>query len=148
MSNVWKIGTKWGYDGESVINLFLDYGCVFFGHEKGCKIGDWKGVQREDIFAICSGAKVVALGRSQGKFALDTDGSRFGFRQLDIEKFVWNCGSFYSCPAEILWIPKEQRVDLLRQGRFYKVGGDDADTIKKLWDRLSQETQKKSFGYL
>ena len=146
MSNVWKIGTKWGYDGESVINLFLDYGCVFFGCEKECKkIGHWWDVQNGDVFAICCGTKVVALGRSQGSFDEDPQGSHFGFRRLDVENFVWKCERFYSCPAEILWIPKEQRVDLLRQGRFYKVGGDDADTIKKLWDRLSQETQKKSF---
>lgn len=37
MSNVWKIGTKWGYDGESVINLFLDYGCVFLVVKKNAK---------------------------------------------------------------------------------------------------------------
>ena len=146
MSNVWKIGTKWGYDGESVINLFLDYGCVFFGCEKECKkIGHWWDVQNGDVFAICCGTKVVALGRSQGRFDEDPQGSHFGFRRLDVENFVWKCERFYSCPAEILWIPEKLRsIKLKRDGRFYKVGGD-ADTIKKLWDRLSQETQKKSF---
>lgn len=46
MSNVWKIGTQWGYEGESIINLFLDYGCVFLGYEKDCrKIGHWWNVE-------------------------------------------------------------------------------------------------------
>ena len=146
MSNVWKIGTQWGYEGESLINLFLDYGCVFLGYEKDCrKIGHWWNVENGDIFAICCGTTIVALGQSQGSFKEDPNGRLFSFRQMDIENFVWNCGQFFICPAKILWIPKELRtMKLEKRGRFYKVNSG-AEEIQKLWEILCQEEQKKTF---
>ncbi len=146
MSNVWKIGTNWGYYGESVINLFLDYGCVFFGYEKECaKIGHWQKVQNGDIFAICCGTTVVALGQSQGFFKKDSDGSHFSFRQMDVKNYVWTCEQFFICPAEILWIPKELRtIRLGKRGRFYKIN-EESEKIRNLWEELRQSTQKKTF---
>lgn len=146
MNNVWKIGTQWGYEGESIINLFLDYGCVFLGYEKDCrKIGHWWNVENGDIFAICCGTTIVALGQSQGSFKEDPNGRLFSFRQMDIENFVWNCGQFFICPAKILWIPKELRtMKLGKRGRFYKVNSG-AEEIQKLWEILCQEEQKKTF---
>ena len=116
MSKIWKIGTQWGYDGESIINLFLDYGCVFLGYEEDClKIGHWWEVKNGDIFAICCGKTVVALGQSQGTFAEDPNGRLFSFRQMDVKNFVWKCKHFFVCPAKILWIPKELRTIKLKK---------------------------------
>ena len=76
--NVWKIGSRWGNLGTSVLDLFINYECVFFGECYGSRIGAWDQVKPEDFFIICDGATPVALGKAIGKFkTYDESGIHF-----------------------------------------------------------------------
>ena len=61
MSSVWKVGSRWGNQGPSVLDLFMEYGCVFFGgsHSDG-RLGRWGDVVKGDLFIVSDGATPVA----------------------------------------------------------------------------------------
>ncbi len=65
---IWKIGSRWGNQGPSVLSMFLNYGCVFFGSCTGGRIGDFTAVKEDDLFLICDKSTPVAIGRALGGF--------------------------------------------------------------------------------
>ena len=67
MSTVWKVGSRWGNLGESVLDLFLEYKCVFFGTNDDCRKGDWGAVRKGDLFVISEGSTPVAVGEALGE---------------------------------------------------------------------------------
>lgn len=137
MSNVWRIGSNWGQWGENVLDMFINYECVFFGDDKPQKIGDWNSVTSEDLFLICDGQTTVALGRPTGIFK-DYKESRIHFTTQDIIHKDLECGIIKICPAQIVVIPKEKRFQYKLQYRFCKVKLPDVEQKSlALWDKLS-----------
>ena len=66
--NVWKIGSRWGENGPSVLDLFLDYECVFFNSDYEERLGDYSCVETGDFFIVCDGMTPVALAQATGVF--------------------------------------------------------------------------------
>ena len=68
--NVWKVGSNWGNNGESILHLFLNYGCVFFGGASdNAKKGDWRKVKKGDLLIITEGETSIAIGECLSSFS-------------------------------------------------------------------------------
>lgn len=87
MTNVWKIGSRWGNNGESVLDLFLRYGCVFFGGKDDRRVGRWRDVRPGDLFIVSSGSVPVAIGEALGAFK-SYDDIGFDFDAVSQGKFI------------------------------------------------------------
>lgn len=142
--NVWKIGSRWGNLGKSVLELFSDYECVFFGNCYGPKIGDWEIVRTGDYFIICDGSIPVALGKSVGEFKAYED-SGFHFTAKEYNEFIKD-QDVVICPAKIVIIPKEERMSYPgthRQNRFCHY--NNAEVIENLCSRWKKLSRKGDF---
>lgn len=138
--NVWKIGSRWGKLGTSVLDLFINYECVFFGECYGSRIGAWDQVKPEDFFIICDGATPVALGKAIGKFKT-YDESGIHFTSKDKE-YIYD--QVRICSAKLVLIPQEERehyngVD--PQKRFCRYNNSCViKDIPKRWEKLSKKS--------
>ena len=140
--NVWKIGSRWGNLGTSVLDLFLNYECVFFGECYGSRIGAWDQVKPEDFFIICDGATPVALGKASGSFNTYED-SGIVFTDKDKE-YIYD--QVRICPATISIIPQEERkyyngIDPRKRFCHY----NNSDVIKDIPNRWKELSQKSDF---
>lgn len=87
MTNVWKIGSRWGNNGESVLDLFLRYGCVFFGGKDDRGVGRWLDVRPGDLFIVSSGSVPALIGEALGTFK-SYDDIGFDFDAVAQGKFI------------------------------------------------------------
>lgn len=109
MRTVWKIGSRWGNCGESVLEKFLDYGCVFFGSAlSGGKRGDWGAVGKGDLIIISDGATPIAIAESLGTFT-NYEESGIPFRKGDADRFVDD--EVRICHARILLLTDAARSE-------------------------------------
>ena len=68
--NVWKVGSNWGNNGESILHLFLNYGCAFFGGASdNAKKGDWRKAKKGDLLIITDGKIPIAVGECLSPFS-------------------------------------------------------------------------------
>jgi len=141
--NVWKIGSRWGNLGASVLDLFLNYECVFFGNcHGGEKLGHWASVQEGDFFVICDGETTVALGRSYGRFS-EYHKSGFHFTKRDYEKYIKD-DDVSICPAKIVILPPDERVGHAHRLRFCRYGNQEfIEKLPRLWKELSSPSDFK-----
>ena len=141
--NVWKIGSRWGNLGTSVLDLFLNYECVFFGNcHGGEKLGNWASVQEGDFFVICDGETTVALGRSYGRFS-EYHKSSFHFTKRDYEKYIED-DDVSICPAKIVILPPDERVGHAHRLRFCRYGNQEfIEKLPRLWKELSSPSDFK-----
>lgn len=138
--NVWKIGSRWGELGTSVLDLFINYECVFFGGCYGSGIGAWDQVKPGDFFIICDGVTPVALGKAIGKFKT-YDESGIHFTSKDKE-YIYD--QVRICSAKLVLIPQEERehyngVHLQKRFCRYNNSGVIKD-IPKRWEKLSKKS--------
>lgn len=136
--NVWKIGSRWGNAGTSVLDLFLNYECVFFGNcDGGERLGDWESADVGDFFVICDGETAVALGKSFGRFS-EYRKSGFHFTDRDYANFIDD--DVRICPANIVILPPEERVGNASRLRFCQYRNQEfVEKLPRLWETLSSQ---------
>jgi len=137
MSTVWKVGSRWGNLGESVLDLFLEYKCVFFGTNDDCRKGNWNEVRRGDLFIISEGSCAVAIGEALGG-CVDYRKSNFSFRETDCERISVDDCAVVVCPANLrLLLPNERKEywGIDPRKRFCKAPGA-ADKVRKYWSEI------------
>ncbi len=105
--NVWKVGSRWGNMGPSVLDLFFDYGCVFFGNSQGGNLGDWNAVDRGDLFVVCDGSTPVAIGEALGRFT-EWESSGIPFRKRDVENVLLDA-DVVVCRARLVLLSASER---------------------------------------
>ena len=115
--NVWKVGSRWGNMGESVLDLFFDYECVFFGNAYGGNRGDWNAVERGDLFIVSDGSVPVAIGEALGKFT-EWESAGIPFRKRDADEFLVDADAVV-CRARLVLLGERERgeywgIDLRR----------------------------------
>lgn len=105
---IWKFGSRWGNCSPSVLELFLDYGCVFFGGAgDGTNIGNWEEVQEGDYFVVADGLTPVAIGIILSP-ALKYD-------ELGIKFCQWEENDFDLCNDRVVFF-KVKKIWLLSPG--------------------------------
>ena len=137
MSTVWKVGSRWGNLGESVLDLFLEYKCVFFGTNDDCRKGDWGAVRKGDLFVISEGSTPVAVGEALGE-CVDYRKSNFSFRETDCERISVDDCAVVVCPANLrLLLPKERKEywGIDPRKRFCRAPGA-ADKVRRYWSEV------------
>ena len=70
---IWKCDSNWG--GTRVLDLFIDYRCVFLGTDVD-KVGHYQEVVPGDLIAIARGTRIVAIAEAKTPFMRLTDMSR------------------------------------------------------------------------
>ena len=106
MQNVWKVGSNWGDGGLSILDLFLDYECVFFGSKHDSGIGDYGNVRNGDLLIVADGSVPVAIGVATGTFKSYAEcGIRF--RRKDADDFIDDDVAI--CPAHLVLLSEEER---------------------------------------
>ena len=72
---IWKCDSNWG--GTRVLDLFVDYRCVFFGTDVD-KVGHYWEVSPGDLIAISRGTEIVAVAEARTPFTRLAEMSRRG----------------------------------------------------------------------
>lgn len=146
MKTVWKVGSRWGNDGPRVLDLFLEYGCIFFGDaDNGKKAGNWRAVVRGDLFIISDGSTPVAIGEALGEFRWRED-SGIPFRAHDVEEF-FDGADVVVCPARIEILPKDERAEywgIDPRKRFCRAIGA-TEKVNAWWGKHVETPQKEEF---
>ena len=107
MPNVWKIGSRWGNNGPSVLDLFMEYGCVFFGGKDDSGVGDWGSVKKGDLFIVSDGSTAVAIGEALDDEFKSYKESGIRFRKRDADEFIYD--DVILCPARLILLEKDER---------------------------------------
>ena len=142
MPNVWKIGSRWGNNGPSVLDLFMEYECVFLGGKHDSGVGAWSEVQKGDLFIVSDGSTPVAIGEAIGTFkSYKSTGIRF--RKCDADEFINS--EVVLCPARLVLLEKRERDEywgIDPQKRFCRAPGA-SDKVRAYWGKKygSQEDE-------
>jgi len=123
--NVWKIGSRWGEGGISVLHIFRKYNIVFVGEAaesiNSVKIGD--------LIAVTDGIKVVSVGIIASKRKPITE---FKFDIQDIETKNFNYDDLVDAFKVLLFDLKDEDCFDYSRGKFHKVHGEHESKIIKL----------------
>lgn len=134
MNNVWKIGSNWGENGESVLDLFFEYGCVFFSLYEANRLGDWEHVEKGDLFIIADKSVCVAIGRALGPFK-SYDESKIEFGESDKNAFIDDYVRL--CPVRMILLPQDRRKNWgIKRGRFCEAP-NVAEEVRRFWGESS-----------
>lgn len=127
MANVWKIGSRWSYEGKpesSILSIFRRNNIVFAGDRTINRFRD--EVKKGDYFAIADGYKVVAIAK-----ALDAP-KKIKNLNIDIsekEESIFDLKTckdwLYAVRVNIINLKEENRITYKKRGSFFK-----ADQIK------------------
>lgn len=122
MANVWKIGSRWSYDGRpesSILSIFRRNNIVFAGDRTINRFRD--EVKKGDYFAIADGYQVVAIAK-----ALDVP-KKIENLNIDIsekEESVFNLKAckdwLYAVRVNIINIKENSRITYKKRGSFFK----------------------------
>ena len=143
--NVWKVGSNWGNNGESILHLFLNYGCVFFGGASdNAKKGDWRKVKKGDLLIITDGKIPIAVGECLSPFS-SYEESKIHFCACDREYIDGNGTAI--CKAELFLLPEHDRSQNKYgndpQKRFCRHA--NAAPVIESWMELKNKSSKNSF---
>ena len=144
--NVWKIGSRWGNMGESVLDLFFDYGCVFFGNAHGGNRGDWNAVERGDLFVVSDGSVPVAIGEALGKFT-EWESSGIPFRKRDADDFLADA-DVVVCRARLVLLSEHERGEYwgIDPRRAFCRASLAADKVSEWWRNNGLDGGAKPFN--
>ena len=145
MQNVWKIGSNWGDGGPSILDLFLDYECVFFGSKHDSGIGDYGNVRNGDLLIVADGSVPVAIGVATGTFKSYAEcGIRF--RKKDADDFIDDDVAI--CPARLVLLTEEERGmywGMETRRRFCRAGGA-AEKVRSWWAKHEVAAARNPFA--
>ena len=147
MANIWKIGSRWGNQGNSFLDLFVDYGCVFFGGiDEGAKIGHYRDVKPGDLFIISDGATPVAVAKSLGEFQ-KYDEAGLKFTQRDRNDFIdYNV---VVCKASIVLLNKDERMEkdwCIDPRKRFSAHQNNNQKITDFWEKHEKNLQAGVFN--
>lgn len=136
MSNVYKIGSRWGTNGPSVLGVFRHNNIVFIGGENGWQ-DKFKRVKKEDYFAISDGYTIVSVAKviSEPKSVVQFDICEEDKDCFDYEDWVM------AARVKIVDLPKECKNKYLykKQDRFFHIPTSKAKKYIDLYEKLNKE---------
>ena len=145
MANVWKVGSRWGNMGHSVLDLFMEYECVFVGGKGDSRIGDWGSVKKGDLFIVSDGSTAVAIGVATGTFkSYNATGIRF--RKCDEDEFIDD--DVVLCPARLVLLDPDERSQywgIDPRKRFCRAPAA-TEKVRSCWARKCAQQQSESFA--
>ena len=141
MCEVWKIGSRWGNYGPSVLDLFFEYGCVFFSLDGANRLGDWTNVKKGHLFVVADGDTPVAVGESLGRFKTYAE-TGVRFRKCD-DNFKEDV---VFCPARFALLGEEDRVGWRIEGRRRFCGAKKVENeVRQFWAKKNESLLSAPF---
>ena len=139
---IWKCDSNWG--GIRVLDLFVDYRCVFFGTDVD-KVGHYLDVTPGDLIAISRGTKIVAIAEARTPFTQLTDMSRRVTVPRAIrEQFDNTDVKPVGCEiSDVFWL-KEPVVNGKWMSRFFELG-KGYDKVKAAWEAFKNTPKDNGF---
>ena len=149
MSNVWKIGSRWGYPGTSVLDLFIGYGCVFFNTEGNPKYNRYKDVKSGDMFVVADGETAVGIGKALSSFS-SYEESGIVFTHDDWDNYI-NGTNTLICKVSIILFAKEDNVQLggVNRSRFSEYRPHDTAQrayVVECWEKFQEAKSQGAFN--
>lgn len=136
MSTVYKIGSRWGTNGPSVLGVFRHNNIVFIGGENGWQ-EKFKRVKKGDYFAVSDGYKIVSVAKviSDPKSVVEFDICEEDKVRFDYEDWVM------AVRVKIVDLPKEYKNKYMykKQDRFFHIPSDKAKKYIDLYEKLNKE---------
>ena len=144
MPGAWKIASRWGYNGPSVLRLFFDYGCAFY-YDEGEK---YKEAKKSDLLLVCDGETPVAIAKMQTEFErYREDGGFIHFCEADRELFFPD-DNVCICRARFVMLDSKLQDQSLwgneTRRRFCRY--TQPEKIKEIWDRFQASEEKGEFS--
>lgn len=139
---IWKCDSNWG--GTRVLDLFIDYRCVFFGTDVD-KVGHYQEVVPGDLIAISRGTRIVAIAEAKTPFTRLTDMSRrVTVPRVIREQFDNTDVDPVGCEiSDVCWL-EEPIVNGKRMSRFFELGVG-YDEVKAAWEAF--KNTPKDYGF-
>ena len=140
----WKMGSRWGDNGPSVLDLFIDYGCVFIGGVSGFeRIGHYWEVSPDDLIIISDGAIPVAIAKALSKFQPYLE-SGLKFAQSDYDEYI--DVNVRLCKAKIALLTENERnIDWGISPRHPFCAHSRAQMVQDYWASHEQSLQRGAF---
>lgn len=140
--NVWKVGSNWG--NESILDLFLDYGCIFIGGvNDGKRKGNWQALLPGDLLIISDKSTPVAIGEALSP--METyENSDIRMSKHDEDTYIDD--DVRLCKAHIALLSQEERkeywgIDTRR--RFCR--HMSSEKVVATWDKYLERRQQEEF---
>ena len=139
---IWKCDSNWG--GTRVLDLFIDYRCVFLGTDVD-KVGHYQEVVPGDLIAISRGTRIVAIAKAKTPFTRLTDMSRrVTVPRVIRERFDNTDVDPVGCEiSDVCWLD-EPIVNGKRMSRFFELGVG-YDEVKAAWEAF--KNTPKDYGF-
>ena len=143
--NVWKIGSNWGNEGPSVLDLFIGYGCVFFSTYNLKKGGDYLSVKKGDFFIIADGATAVGMAKALGSFRKYEE-CGISFTRHDKKEYIDD--DVLVCKASVVLFSEEERSgwSIQQYMRFCACQETNQITHKSIFEYWAEHQEAKSRG--
>ena len=139
---IWKCDSNWG--GTRVLDLFIDYRCVFLGTDVD-KVGHYQEVVPGDLIAIARGTRIVAIAEAKTPFMRLTDMSRrVTVPRVIREQFDNTDVDPVGCEiSDVCWLD-EPIVNGKRMSRFFELGVG-YDEVKAAWEAFKKTPKDSGF---
>lgn len=150
----WKVGSRWGNQGESIAPIFYAEGMLFVGNGDGHADG-FMEICEGDLILVAHGFRVVAVAEALTPAA-------------KVERFAWHSpstsvaiattfgsedaflgeGEILAVRAKIHRLAEEDCWDYAKQARFHAVQStEQIDRAEQAWSRYEVDEAKYRFGF-
>lgn len=140
---IWKCDSNW--NNTRVLDLFVDYRCVFLGTTDVDRIGHYQEVTPGDLIAISRGTKIVAIAEARTPFTRLTDMSRrVAVPKIIREQFANTDVDPVGCEiSDVCWL-NVPIVNGKRKSRFFELGVG-YDEVKAAWEEFKNTPRDDCF---
>lgn len=139
----WKIGSKWGTKGESVLDLFYREGILFAGNDDGKAERLRTQVREGDLFLVTHGVRIMAVARVTSPGAPLT---RFEprFQGEPRTEYYFGDESVLGVRAEIYPLNRdEDKYEYGGQKRFHGSSQCYKDLAIRLWRKYRERAEER-----
>lgn len=145
--NTWKVSTHWGEKGDSLLSIFLNYGCIFFNSLDTEKIGHWWEARRGDLLLICDHSVPVAIAQMKTEFSYEEESDVKLYESIHRDIDGENV-KIVICKAQFILFDKtahQQPWGNMARMRFCRYE-KYPDILRKTWDRLTEKESNGKFS--
>ena len=148
--NTWKIGSRWGTNGSSVLYMFLNYGCLFFD-KNDWEINNIYVAKRGDLVLVCDGATPVAVAEMLSPFTVHNENNQ-GIKlcNYDLDVVTGGGETLVICKAHLILFEDDNEKNWEDwhpdiQKRFCSYN-HNPQKLKDTWDILSKREANGQFS--
>lgn len=143
MANVWKIGSRWSYEGSwesRIISIFRRSGVVFLGEEKANRFSD--EVKEGDYFAIADGYCIPAVAKAVSspiKLSEMINKNMIKVREGEPFDLYDDYSLCYGVKVKIVDLPENNYIYYPKRGTFFRANSIAEEVVRLYEGKESQQ---------